>query len=250
MTDFPDEPLPEWTDDELGLLQSARRDGPGPRSLQATLSAAGAAGAVATGVVTAKGAALTATTAKWSSTFFVAKWVGIVALGGTVVTGSVAYLRHTELAAPVSPAKSVAVHDSSLRRSAVQTATPPAPPPEEPVEVAPAETPETKAVIPSPGRRAAAHAQPDISAEIASLDEARAALRGGRPTEALTALDRYSAATGKSGSLRVEATTLRIEALLRSGHRDRAEQLAGAFLAHNPNSPYAARIRALLSGAH
>jgi hypothetical protein len=46
--------------------------------------------------------------------------------------------------------------------------------------------------------------------------------------------------------LRVEATALRIEALLRSGKRARATSLANAFLARNPKSPYAARVRALI----
>jgi hypothetical protein len=39
---------------------------------------------------------------------------------------------------------------------------------------------------------------------------------------------------------------LRIDALLRSGNRARATALATAFLARNPKSPYAARVRALL----
>ena len=68
----------------------------------------------------------------------------------------------------------------------------------------------------SVSRVPAVRSQPDISLEIAALDEARTALRAGRSTEALGALDRYDAKFGKSGGLRVEATELRIEALLRS----------------------------------
>ena len=71
-------------------------------------------------------------------------------------------------------------------------------------------------------------------------------LRAGDAAGALAALDRYDAQFGKSGSLRVEATALRVEALVRAGQRKRAEALADAFLASHPNSPYATRIRALV----
>jgi hypothetical protein len=241
--------MPEWTDEELAVLRSANGDGPGPRSLSNTLSAVGAAGAVATGVVTAKGAALagsaasTATTVKWGGAAVLAKWLGIVALGGTVVTGSVAYLRHTTPVAVVAPSSQRAGVALPVRNARVEATSTP-----EPESVTATETPETTSPSPS-ARKGAARAQPDISLEITALDTARSALRGGRAPEALAALDRYDATFGRSGGLRVEATALRIDALLRSGRRDRAESLASAFLAHNPKSPYAARIRALVSGS-
>ena len=89
--------------------------------------------------------------------------------------------------------------------------------------------------------------QPDISSEIATVDELRNLLRARQPRVALGALDRYDARFGKSGALREEVAALRIEALLESGKRERAKALARAFLAHHAQSPYAARVRALVA---
>jgi hypothetical protein len=66
-------------------------------------------------------------------------------------------------------------------------------------------------------------------------------VRQGRTDEALSALDGY-----KGKSLGVEATVLRIEALVKKGDHARASALASSFLAAHPKSPYASRIRALL----
>ena len=43
-----------------------------------------------------------------------------------------------------------------------------------------------------------------------------------------------------------EATVLRVEALVRAGDRSAAARVGNAFLAGNPQSPYATRIRSLL----
>jgi hypothetical protein len=48
-------------------------------------------------------------------------------------------------------------------------------------------------------------------------------------------------------ALQLEASTLRIEALARTGNRSQAEALARSLLAADPSSPYATRIRALLA---
>jgi len=48
------------------------------------------------------------------------------------------------------------------------------------------------------------------------------------------------------GDLAPEALVLRIEALARTGERDAAEDLARDYLAKNPSSPHAERIRTLL----
>jgi len=45
--------------------------------------------------------------------------------------------------------------------------------------------------------------------------------------------------------LGAEASVVRIEALSASGDSARAKSLAEGFLAKNPNSPYAARLRSL-----
>jgi outer membrane protein assembly factor BamD (BamD/ComL family) len=65
-----------------------------------------------------------------------------------------------------------------------------------------------------------------------------------RAKPALAALRSY-AREHPHGALRQEATLLRIEALHRAGDRARARALAERFLADNPNSPHAPRVRAL-----
>jgi hypothetical protein len=243
MTDFSEDGLPEWTGEELAILRSADDDRPPARSLTATLAAVGTGGALASGAVAAKGASVAAgvSTAKWTTLFGVSKWVGLAMIGGVLVTGTVVVARRSESPAPVAVVKKPVV---PVRREAPRetpAATPaPEPPPAPAVEAA------DPAAASAAGRRAVVHAQPDISLEIAALDEARTALRQGRAGDALAALDRYGAEYGKNGGLRVEATVLRIDALLRSGNRARATALANAFLARNPKSPYAARVRALL----
>jgi hypothetical protein len=251
MTDVSDETLPEWTDEELAVLRSADDDKPPSRSLSATLAAVGVGGALASGAAAAKGASIAATTgsgmaaAKWTSFIAATKWISVVALSGAVVGGGVVLVQRADSARDAAltskqahaPVQNGVAHGKSVA----------VPVPEPIVEEAPvpaADEPEPTS--PSSARAPAVRSQPDISLEIAALDSARSALRSGRTGEALTALDHYDASYAKAGSLRVEATALRIEALLRSGKRARATSLANAFLARNPKSPYAARVRALI----
>jgi hypothetical protein len=248
MTDVSNEALPEWTDEELAVLRSADDDAPPSRSLSATLAAVGVGGALASGAVAAKGASIAATTgsgmaaAKWTSLVAATKWIGVMALSGAVVGGGVVLVQRAEKARATAVASKQGPVPAGLARSVAVA------PPEPVVQEVPAqvtaEGPE--ASNPSSTRAPTVRSQPDISLEIAALDAARSALRSGRTGEALAALDRYDAGYAKAGSLRVEATALRIEALLRSGKRARATSLANAFLARNPKSPYAARVRALI----
>jgi len=113
-------------------------------------------------------------------------------------------------------------------RSAVRVQTP------EPTSTASAEEPPRLA-----GRR-------NLSGQIASIDRARDALRSGDAAEAVRRLDAYDH-DFPGGILAQEATMLRLEALLRQGKRAEAQRLADRLLASNPTSPYAARVRALLS---
>ncbi len=253
MIDVPDDSLPDWTDEELAVLRSADDDKPPVRSLSATLAAACAGGAVASGAAAAKGASIAAsmgssiTTAKWTSVVAISKWIGVVALSGAVAAGSVVLVQRTEQdhrAEARSKAAQVPARLNGPPKSALIAA----PRPEPIAAEAPSAATEAREPGPvsSSGRMAVVRSQPDISLEIAALDEARTALRAGRASEALRALDRYDTGFAKAGSLRVEATALRIEALLQSGKRDRATSLANAFLARHPRSPYAARVRGLV----
>jgi hypothetical protein len=160
-------------------------------------------------------------------------------IGGVLVTGTVVVARRPGQPKPVAVAKKPAppLRREAARETPATTAAP---------EPSPAAIEAREPAANPAGRRAVVRSQPDISLEIAALDEARTALRQGRAQDALAALDRYGAEFGRNGGLRVEATVLRIDALLRSGNRARATELANAFLARNPKSPYAARVRALL----
>jgi hypothetical protein len=252
MSDASYDSLPEWTEEELAVLRSADDDRPPTRSLPATLAAVGVGGALASGAAAAKGASVAAsvgsamTTAKWGTFVVIAKWAGALALSGAVVTGGVVLLKHSKggnSAATASEGAQVPSPRAPMYEKALTAPSPALAVPETPSPMDGAREPGP----PNPlSRRLSVRSQPDISLEIAALDEARTALRAGRTTEALGALDRYDTAFARGGSLRVEATALRIEALLRAGSRARATSLAHAFLARNPKSPYAARVRALI----
>jgi hypothetical protein len=90
------------------------------------------------------------------------------------------------------------------------------------------------------------HAESSVRAELAALDQARAALSAGAPARALSILDAYASAYPR-GVMAPEATVLRVEALVRAGDRPAAERVGTAFLARSPGSAYAARIRSLLN---
>jgi len=83
-----------------------------------------------------------------------------------------------------------------------------------------------------------------LASEIALLDEARRSATM-NPLRSLALLDEY-ARRFPLGDLAPEALVLRIEALARTGERDAAEDLARDYLAKNPSSPHAERIRTLL----
>lgn len=77
------------------------------------------------------------------------------------------------------------------------------------------------------------------------LGDARSALRGGDPAEALKKLD---AAGGRfpDGVLAQEREVLAIEALAKSGQRAAASARATAFLAAHPTSPHATKVRSFV----
>jgi hypothetical protein len=250
MSEHPDDALPEWTEDELALLRSADRDQPPSRSLPATLAAVGVGSAILSSAAGAHGAALSgaagaaAASAKWGGIAAVSKWVAVAALGGAVIAGGVVLSKRSDAVSRPSA--------QAPRRRATSpklAATPPVAAPAD--EVSPETVPVTApAASRSPAaKRAPSPSQPDIRVEIAAIDAAMKAFRSGDAGAALAALDRYDAQYGRHGALRVEATALRIEALMRAGQRAKASALAAAFLASHPRSPYAARIRALADSA-
>jgi outer membrane protein assembly factor BamD (BamD/ComL family) len=81
--------------------------------------------------------------------------------------------------------------------------------------------------------------------ESAMLAEARAALRGGAPGQALERLD-SAARRFPDGVLGQEREALVIEALSRTGQRAAAAQRADAFLRAYPGSAFADRVATFL----
>jgi hypothetical protein len=88
-------------------------------------------------------------------------------------------------------------------------------------------------------------ATPSLTEEVAALDAARRERAAGRTRSAVTAIDSYRSRF-PAGSLRTEATVLRVEALLGSGDRAGAEREANAIVRAAPGSRHAARVLELL----
>lgn len=103
------------------------------------------------------------------------------------------------------------------------------------------------ASTPAKGVKGRSRTQPSdsLSAELALIDSARAALLRGEPGAALRTLHTYRNQFPR-GALQAEATVQRVEALIATGDRPAAAKIGGAFLKRYPNSPYSRRIASLL----
>lgn len=95
------------------------------------------------------------------------------------------------------------------------------------------------------GQPAPASAAERLRLELAALDQVRRHLAARDGAEALRALDGYQA-TFPRGSLGIEATMLRIEALMVSGQATAARDLAARFIAAHPTNPLVPRVRSLV----
>lgn len=89
-------------------------------------------------------------------------------------------------------------------------------------------------------------AAPSPEAEIAILRRAHAALRQGRPAQALELVAEHERAGGTQ--LVQERERIAVEALHRMGRTDAARARARRFLERFPGSSYAPRIRAIMGG--
>jgi hypothetical protein len=166
----------------------------------------------------------------------IAKWfaLGVVAVG--VVGGAIAVARHGASPRPTPP------------RSAASVSVAAPPPPSAPVVVAEAPVAPSAAPVPPPSPPAVKSPRPASSAlgeQVLELDRARRALAGGDPDGALKKIDAYESRFPR-GALRDEAEVLRVEALLAAGDRVAAGRASDRFLAAHPDSPHAARVRALM----
>ncbi|MBX3224750.1 MAG: hypothetical protein KF795_29810 [Labilithrix sp.] len=84
--------------------------------------------------------------------------------------------------------------------------------------------------------------------ELALVEAARTSLAKGDAATCLSELDRYDRQI-QAGVFEREVAVMRIEALLARGESARARTLGEAFLARTPDSPYANRVRSLLTKA-
>lgn len=110
----------------------------------------------------------------------------------------------------------------------------------------------SKVVADAPGLAADSDAAPDddrVLAEMALLQEAQAALRGGQPAAALRSLDRH-AQEFAAGSMTEERQALRVLALCAAGEVARGADEAAVFLGAHPRSTYAARVAAACLSGH
>jgi outer membrane biosynthesis protein TonB len=238
-------------DFERALLRSASADAPTRDARARQLAVLGVTG-VAAGATHGAGGALAAL-----SKAGVLKWALVVALVGSVATGTVRVLQRRDAGAT---AASITIPTPTPTPIPTPTPTPiptptPTPTPIPTLTPTPTPTPtpiptltRTPALAPARTTTAASTPSPSstLSEETASLDSARAALRSGAAGDALRTLDAYGRAH-PSGVLQPEAMALRVQALLASGDRDGAERAGRALLAVYPATPAARRARAMLN---
>jgi hypothetical protein len=82
----------------------------------------------------------------------------------------------------------------------------------------------------------------ELAQELASMDQARTALRSGNASAALELVSRYERSY-KRPRFAPEASALRIEALIALGRRAEAARLARVFMANHPGHPLTVRLR-------
>lgn len=247
--------LDEGGDDlSLSLLRSARGDGPSPHARRKTMVALGLAGGVGAGVTAATATGAASTMAKSSATAALAKWIGMGVIGGIVTVGTVEVVQ-TKSAPAVTQSAAINAGPGAKMKPAKGLApaavnVPAAEP--APIEAeAPAPAIEEPAAKPSaapieaPRATARPADKPTLADEVAALDAARVALSSGNAAAALRALDDHDRRF-PGGVLGMEATVLRIEALVARGDRASASRLGRAFLDAHPRSPHASRVRTLI----
>jgi hypothetical protein len=176
----------------------------------------------------------------------------LVALIGAAGTG--AWLAWPEANSNTIPAATRGLENPVMTVPAVANPPPPVVPvedsmdkPTDPPIVASAMVPPEK---PLPVRGSASSSAPKAPEEPADslltetqrLREAHGALRGGDPEKALALLSEDAAET-EGQKLREERAAARVFALCKLGRADEANAEAAAFVAKNPRSPLADRVR-------
>jgi TolA-binding protein len=231
------------------LLSAARDEQPSEALLERTLLAVGAGSAVF-GASAGASAATTATSAKASGLLGAAKWLGVGALGGALLT-TAAYETRDALrpAAPLNSTVTPAVNRVSEPR-----ALPEHHDPAKTEDLAEPTATQRAAVPLAPAGAATSTPKAErdralaLAAEVAALDAARQALSGGDPSRALSLLDAYRNRFPEA-QLLPEALHIRMEALYARGDRAAAARIAERLLAGFPLSPHVARARRIAAEA-
>ena len=239
---------------ERELLDSARLDAPEPAARARALARLNLVGAAAT---TTGGGTIVPS---WPPLGGAAKWLALGTLGAVLALGAVEGLErieHRGVAAPSNTGSSDPAGKAHAGEPVVQSPRaapeiePPAPPEDHVMPVHPADGSRARAskgvwmaAKPPPARTS----EPDLGAEVAALEEVRRELASGHVVVSLDLLDAYDRRFSKP-RLAPEARLLRLEALIASGHVDRAAKLGERLLAEQPDGAYGQRVRSLLGEA-
>lgn len=233
------------TPDEALLVEVSRRERAPAQTRVRTLEALGvavAASAATAGAATAGTAAAAPHIVVKAGFSALAKLAALSVVGGGIVAGAIVVAQRPHVGptmqepAPAAP--------GAGRPSSVE------PPPQVPAvtdvsDPAPAETAVGNAA--RSDRATRPHTSDDLARELAALESVQEALAQRDAATSLRLLDRYQARF-PHGALSSEATVLRVQALLASGDRGRAQALVEGYCAAHPSSPYAKRLRELVRG--
>jgi hypothetical protein len=268
---------------ERQLFRSFSGDEPPAHSRRIAAAALGLGGAALTSATAGAEGASVASIAAKTGPMVLAKWIGIGTLAGAVSLGAVHYAKAPASAARANVAATLAATREVQTPATREPQAPPAPdsqaelsseaPAQRAIETPAAALQHSSArraehvsrAASAPGARTRSPLEPTaddgatsspppdrsvapsvLAAEIALLDEARSAVATKGGARALELLDHY-AQRFPSGTLSLEATVLRIEALYLTGATSAAAALAHGFLAAHPASTHAARVRRLLA---
>ena len=235
------------------LLAAGREERPSARTTQRALVALGTAATALTAPSSAAGltSAAAGTAAAASKTAgagvgaaMIAKWVGVGVVAGAAAVGAAGVIEPLVWPEPAAvPAESQSVPAAKLVA--------PSPPPSEPASLPPLEIKsdpsQPKVPVRSfdpvrPSDQTAAPGDSALAREVALLDQARAALRGGDTTSATRLLDAYDDQS-EVHHLSGEALYIRMETLVRAGKPRAAAAVARRLLELHPHSAHAARAR-------
>ena len=255
--------LRKWRDEgasaeEQQLLEAARGERPDAALRVRTLEALGISGPAPGGN---DGGGTGPAGASSGRLLSLVKLAGAVLAVGGVVTAGVMAVRgqvrpsaggETATGAIVAPAPAPAATATPTAVSApasvaTQTPTPTpqsAPPPASRTSSRPRLRAASPRATPSPAARSR-DGGATLADEVRVLEQAQGALAAGDAAGALKLCDRYQAAFA-AGKLAPEETILRVRALLATGDRRRAVDLAQSFVSAHPDSPYATRLRAII----